>query len=83
MKNIASILEGFIDDLFFVKENDDLFDLECKTNDWKRILYDAPIEKAECFDPGGDNDVDPCGKINVYLWQLRISDDVDPPIEYY
>ncbi|GJX91072.1 hypothetical protein Tco_0344398 [Tanacetum coccineum] len=25
-------------------------------NDWKRILYDAPIDKAECFDPGGDND---------------------------
>ncbi|GJV99244.1 hypothetical protein Tco_1554496 [Tanacetum coccineum] len=38
------------------EENDDLFDLECKTNDWKRILYDAPIDKAECFDPGGDND---------------------------
>ncbi|GJX08888.1 hypothetical protein Tco_0198747 [Tanacetum coccineum] len=55
MKSIASILEGFIDDPPF-KENDDLFDLECKTNDWKRILYDAPIDKAECFDPGGDND---------------------------
>ncbi|GJX03173.1 reverse transcriptase domain-containing protein [Tanacetum coccineum] len=36
--------------------NDNLFDLECKTNDWKRILYDAPIDEAECFDPGGDND---------------------------
>ncbi|GKC32482.1 reverse transcriptase domain-containing protein, partial [Tanacetum coccineum] len=22
----------------------------------KTILYDAPIDKAECFDPGGDND---------------------------
>ncbi|GKE82720.1 hypothetical protein Tco_1552720, partial [Tanacetum coccineum] len=55
MKSIASILEGFIDDQFF-KENDNLFDLECKTNDWKRILYDAPIDEAECFDPGGDND---------------------------
>ncbi|GJR22621.1 hypothetical protein Tco_0971148 [Tanacetum coccineum] len=55
MKSIASILEGFIDDPPF-EENDDLFDLECKTNDWKRILYDAPIDKAECFDPGGDND---------------------------
>ncbi|GJU42829.1 hypothetical protein Tco_1195786 [Tanacetum coccineum] len=29
---------------------------QCKTNDWKRILYDAPIDKAECSDPGGDND---------------------------
>ncbi|GJZ72818.1 reverse transcriptase domain-containing protein [Tanacetum coccineum] len=55
MKSVASILEGFIDDPLF-EENDDLFDLECKTNDWKRILYDAPIDEAECFDPGGDND---------------------------
>ncbi|GJU68578.1 hypothetical protein Tco_1254837 [Tanacetum coccineum] len=55
MKSVASILEGFIDDPPF-EENDDLFDLECKTNDWKRILYDALIDKAECFDPGGDND---------------------------
>ncbi|GJR26361.1 reverse transcriptase domain-containing protein [Tanacetum coccineum] len=55
MKSVASILEGFIDDPPF-EENDDLFDLECKTNDWKRILYDAPIDKTECFDPGGDND---------------------------
>ncbi|GJV11784.1 reverse transcriptase domain-containing protein [Tanacetum coccineum] len=55
MKSVASILEGFINDPPF-EENDDLFDLECKTNDWKRILYDAPIDKTECFDPGGDND---------------------------
>ncbi|GJZ45922.1 hypothetical protein Tco_0593518, partial [Tanacetum coccineum] len=55
MKSVASILEGFIDDPPF-EENDELFDLECKTNDWKRILYDDPIDKAECFDPGGDND---------------------------
>ncbi|GJZ12086.1 reverse transcriptase domain-containing protein [Tanacetum coccineum] len=54
-KSVASILEGFIDDPPF-EENDDLFDLECKTNDWKGILYDAPIDEAECFDPGGDND---------------------------
>ncbi|GJW88015.1 hypothetical protein Tco_0163355 [Tanacetum coccineum] len=26
------------------KENDDLFDLESKENDWKKILYDAPID---------------------------------------
>ncbi|GJR31402.1 hypothetical protein Tco_1107634 [Tanacetum coccineum] len=38
------------------REMFDLFDLECKTNDWKRILYDAQIDEAECFDPGGDND---------------------------
>ncbi|GJW31171.1 hypothetical protein Tco_0051203 [Tanacetum coccineum] len=55
LKNVAFILEGFINDLPF-EENDDLFDLECKTNDLKRILNDAPIDEAECFDPGGDND---------------------------
>ncbi|GKB46033.1 hypothetical protein Tco_0896786 [Tanacetum coccineum] len=55
LKNVASILKGFINDPPF-EENDDLFDLECKTNDWKRILYDAPIDEAECFDLGGDND---------------------------
>ncbi|GKD96085.1 reverse transcriptase domain-containing protein [Tanacetum coccineum] len=55
LKSVASILEGFINDPSF-EENDDLFDLECKMNDWKRILYDASIDKAECFDPRGDND---------------------------
>ncbi|GJW59873.1 hypothetical protein Tco_0109208 [Tanacetum coccineum] len=44
LKSIASILEGFINDPHF-EENDDLFDLECKTND-----------EAECFDPGGENE---------------------------
>ncbi|GJZ62617.1 reverse transcriptase domain-containing protein [Tanacetum coccineum] len=55
MKSFTSILEGFIDDPPF-EENDDLFDLECKMNNWKRILYDAPIDEAECFDRGCDND---------------------------
>ncbi|GKC73059.1 hypothetical protein Tco_1118942 [Tanacetum coccineum] len=55
LKSVASILKGFINEPPF-EENDDLFDLECKTNDWKRILYDAQIDKAECFDPEGDND---------------------------
>ncbi|GJT10785.1 hypothetical protein Tco_0857827 [Tanacetum coccineum] len=55
LKSVVSILEGFINDPPF-EENDDLFDLECKTNDWKRILYDAPIDEAECFDPRGEND---------------------------
>ncbi|GJR68730.1 reverse transcriptase domain-containing protein [Tanacetum coccineum] len=44
LKSVVSILEGFINDPPF-EENDDLFDLECKT-----------IDEAECFDPGGDND---------------------------
>ncbi|GJV86558.1 hypothetical protein Tco_1530496 [Tanacetum coccineum] len=34
------ILEGFIDEPP-LEENDDLFDLESKENDWKKILYDA------------------------------------------
>ncbi|GKF12282.1 putative reverse transcriptase domain-containing protein, partial [Tanacetum coccineum] len=50
LKSVASILEGFIDDPPF-EENDNLFDLECKMNDWKRILYDAQIDETECFDP--------------------------------
>ncbi|GJZ26073.1 hypothetical protein Tco_0570326 [Tanacetum coccineum] len=61
LKSVISILEGFINDSPF-EENDDLFDFECKTNDWKRILYDAPIDEAECFDLGGDDD-----EIDVFL----------------
>ncbi|GJW72447.1 reverse transcriptase domain-containing protein [Tanacetum coccineum] len=54
LKSVASILEGYINEPPF-EEIDDLFDLECKTNDWKKILYDAQIDEAECFNPGGDN----------------------------
>nr|GEX35685.1 hypothetical protein [Tanacetum cinerariifolium] len=43
MMSVDSILGGFIDEPP-LEENDDLFDLEYKTNDWKRILYDAPID---------------------------------------
>ncbi|GKD19945.1 hypothetical protein Tco_1209103, partial [Tanacetum coccineum] len=41
--SIASILEGFTNESPF-EENDDLFDLESKENEWKKILYDAPID---------------------------------------
>ncbi|GKF37336.1 hypothetical protein Tco_0114094, partial [Tanacetum coccineum] len=44
LKSVASILKGFINDPPF-KENENLFNLECKTND-----------ETECFNPGGDND---------------------------
>ncbi|GJR79348.1 hypothetical protein Tco_0150133 [Tanacetum coccineum] len=59
MKSVASILEGFIDEPPF-EENDDLFDLECKTNDWKIILYDASIDEAEydSIPPGIESDFD-------------------------
>nr|GFA24539.1 hypothetical protein [Tanacetum cinerariifolium] len=40
--SVASILEEFIDELS-LEENDGLFDLEPKNDDWKKILYDAPI----------------------------------------
>ncbi|GJT40897.1 hypothetical protein Tco_0940762 [Tanacetum coccineum] len=53
--SVASILEGFIDEPP-LEENDDLFDLESKTNEWKKILYDAPIDdlmiEDKVFDPG-------------------------------
>nr|GFA11972.1 hypothetical protein [Tanacetum cinerariifolium] len=42
MMSVSSILEGFTDEPP-LKENDDLFDLEPKNDDWKKILYDAPI----------------------------------------
>nr|GEY99910.1 hypothetical protein [Tanacetum cinerariifolium] len=41
--SVASILEGFTNEPP-LKENDDLFDLESKENEWKKILYDAPID---------------------------------------
>ncbi|GJZ88444.1 hypothetical protein Tco_0660226 [Tanacetum coccineum] len=38
-----------------LEENDDLFDLESKENEWKKILYDAPIDdlitEDKVFDP--------------------------------
>nr|GEY42538.1 hypothetical protein [Tanacetum cinerariifolium] len=52
---VASILEGFTDEPP-LEENDDLFDLESKNDDWKKILYDAPINdlmtEDKVFDPG-------------------------------
>ncbi|GKD42093.1 hypothetical protein Tco_1266738 [Tanacetum coccineum] len=41
--SVASILEGFTNEPP-LEENDDLFDLESKENEWKKILYDAPID---------------------------------------
>ncbi|GJW56002.1 hypothetical protein Tco_0102733 [Tanacetum coccineum] len=53
--SVASILEGFTDEPP-LEENDDLFDLESKENDWKKILYDAPIDdlmtEDKVFNPG-------------------------------
>ncbi|GJV05687.1 hypothetical protein Tco_1343343, partial [Tanacetum coccineum] len=63
--SVVSILEGFTDEPP-LEENDDLFDLKYKTNEWKKNLYDAPIDdlmtKDKIFDPKGDID-----EINVFL----------------
>ncbi|GKC19119.1 hypothetical protein Tco_1021269, partial [Tanacetum coccineum] len=41
--SVASILKWFTEEPP-LEENDDLFDLESKANEWKKILYDAPID---------------------------------------
>nr|GEZ68771.1 hypothetical protein [Tanacetum cinerariifolium] len=41
--SVASILEGFTDEPPF-EEDDDLFDLESKNDECKKILYDAQID---------------------------------------
>ncbi|GJR70332.1 hypothetical protein Tco_0016397 [Tanacetum coccineum] len=72
--SVDSILEGFTDEPP-LEENDDLFDLESKMNDWKKILYDAPIDdlitKDKIFDPGGDID-----EIDAFL-DVDISTDIE------
>ncbi|GJR14424.1 hypothetical protein Tco_0797076 [Tanacetum coccineum] len=69
--SIVSILEGFTDELP-LEENDDLFDLESKTNDWKKVLYTAQIDdlmtKDKFFDPGGD--IDEIDVVKIVLAQL-------------
>nr|GEX44484.1 hypothetical protein [Tanacetum cinerariifolium] len=54
MMSVGFILEGFTDEPL-LEENDDLFDLVSKKNEWKEILYDAPIDdlmtEDKVFDP--------------------------------
>ncbi|GKD31262.1 hypothetical protein Tco_1242040 [Tanacetum coccineum] len=69
MISVVSILEGFTDEPP-LEENDDLFDLESKTNDWKKILYDAPIDDL-IFDPGDNID-----EIDTFL-DVDISTDIE------
>ncbi|GJV87836.1 hypothetical protein Tco_1531774 [Tanacetum coccineum] len=57
---LVPILEGFTNK-HPLKENDDLFDLESKKNELKKILYDDPIDDL-IFDPRGDID-----EIDVFL----------------
>ncbi|GKE15133.1 hypothetical protein Tco_1422710, partial [Tanacetum coccineum] len=55
MISVVCILEEFTDEPL-LEENDDLFDLESKGNEWKKILYDASIDdlmiEDKVFDPG-------------------------------
>nr|GEW95747.1 DNA-directed DNA polymerase [Tanacetum cinerariifolium] len=46
--SVASILEGFTDEPP-LEENDDLFDLESKNDEWKKILYDAQMDDLITF----------------------------------
>ncbi|GKF33028.1 hypothetical protein Tco_0106228, partial [Tanacetum coccineum] len=52
--SVVSILEGFTDEPP-LEENDDLFNLGSKENEWKKILYDTPIDdlmtEDKVFDP--------------------------------
>ncbi|GJT19703.1 hypothetical protein Tco_0878409 [Tanacetum coccineum] len=52
--SVVSILEGFTDEPL-LEENEDLFDLESKEYDWKKILYDPRIDdlisEDKVFDP--------------------------------
>ncbi|GJX55461.1 reverse transcriptase domain-containing protein [Tanacetum coccineum] len=57
---VVSILKGFTDEPP-LEENDDLFDLESKENDWKKILYDAPIDDLINEDKSGESRVHPKG----------------------
>ncbi|GJU74777.1 retrovirus-related pol polyprotein from transposon TNT 1-94 [Tanacetum coccineum] len=74
MISVVSILEGFTDEPP-LEENDDLFDLESKTNDWKKILYNSLIDdlmtKDKNFDLGGDID-----EIDAFL-DVDISTDIE------
>ncbi|GJX72186.1 hypothetical protein Tco_0309357 [Tanacetum coccineum] len=54
MISVVSILEGFTDEPP-LEDNNDLFDLKSKTNEWKKILYDDSNDDL-IFDPGGDVD---------------------------
>ncbi|GJX72993.1 hypothetical protein Tco_0311588 [Tanacetum coccineum] len=72
---LVTPLFKFNEDECFDPENDDLFDLKYKMNEWKKILYDAPIDdlmtKDKFFDPRGDID-----EIDAFL-DVDISTDIE------
>nr|GEW99229.1 major facilitator superfamily domain, general substrate transporter [Tanacetum cinerariifolium] len=54
--SVVSIFEGFIDEPP-LEENDDLFDLEFKNEEWKKILYDAQIDDLMSEDTNFDPEI--------------------------
>nr|GEV40986.1 hypothetical protein [Tanacetum cinerariifolium] len=88
--SVVSILKGFTNE-FPLEENDDLFDLESKRNEWNKILYDALIDylmtEDKIFNPGGDIDeIDDFLDIDIYFdsegdvlyLESLLSDDTPP-----
>ncbi|GKB97465.1 hypothetical protein Tco_0983602, partial [Tanacetum coccineum] len=73
MISVVSILEGFTDEPP-LEENDDLFDLESKGNEWMKILYDAPIDDLMTEDkiPSGESKVHI--EVLSVLWENRLLD---------
>nr|GEU79387.1 hypothetical protein [Tanacetum cinerariifolium] len=71
--SIVFILKGFTNEPP-LKENDDLFDLKSKTDNWKKILHDALIDDLmtddKFFEPRGDID-----EIDAFL-DINISTDI-------
>ncbi|GJS03085.1 hypothetical protein Tco_0319593 [Tanacetum coccineum] len=74
--SVAYILKGFTDEPPF-EENDDLFDLESKENEWKKILYDASIDDLMTQIPSGESKVHR-GFVSVVGNRLQISDGLLP-----
>nr|GEV94511.1 reverse transcriptase domain-containing protein [Tanacetum cinerariifolium] len=51
MMSVVSILKRFTDEPL-LEENDDLFDLKSKKNEWKKNLYDSLMNEDKVFNPG-------------------------------
>ncbi|GJS58957.1 hypothetical protein Tco_0653741 [Tanacetum coccineum] len=81
--SIVSILEGFTNEPP-LEENDDLFDLESKENDWKKILYDDlfnnfdELDEDKCFDPRGSTNS--ISTVSYTLAVLTLDEDLFPTI---
>nr|GEV03666.1 hypothetical protein [Tanacetum cinerariifolium] len=86
--SVASILKGFTDELP-LEENDDLFSLESKKDEWKKILYDAQINDLMSKDKVFDlkihdqfcfSNIISSGEIKVHIEVLLVSSSIRLPI---